>query len=75
MTELLRKGVKFVWDNQRDQAFQTLRKLLTSAPVLAQSDITRPFDVYCDASGMSFGHILISAFGLTRYYSGLDDCI
>ena len=75
MTELLKKGVKFVWDDKCDQAFQTLRKLLTSAPVLAQPDITRPFDVYCDASCMSFGRILISAFGLTRYYSGLDDCI
>src|SRR6185503_16443664 len=45
MTELLKKGVKFVWDD-KCQAFQTLRKLLTSAPVLAPPDITRPFDVY-----------------------------
>ena len=72
MTELLKKGVKFVWDDKCDQTFQTLRKLLTSAPVLAQPDITRPFDVYCDASGMSLGRILISTFGLARYYSGLD---
>ena len=75
MTELLKKGVKFVWNDKCDQAFQTLRKLLTSAPVLAQPDITRPFDVYCDASGMSFGRILISAFDLARYDSGLDVCI
>ena len=27
MTELLKKGVKFVWDDKCDQAFQTLRKL------------------------------------------------
>jgi len=75
MTELLKKGVKFVWDDKCDQAFQTLRKLLTSAPVLAQPDITRPFDVYCDASGTSLGRILITAFGLARYYSGLDICV
>ena len=36
MTELLKKGVKFVWDDKCEQAFLTLRKLLTSAPVLAQ---------------------------------------
>ena len=52
MTELLKKEVRFNWDDECEQAFQTLRKLLTSAPVLAQPDITRPFDVYCDASGM-----------------------
>ena len=72
MTELLKKGVKFVCDDKCEQAFQTLRRLLTSAPVLAQPDITRPFDVYCDASGTSLGRILIPAIGLARYYSGLD---
>ena len=59
MTELLKKGVKFVWNDKCEQAFQTLKKLLTSAPVLAQPDITRPFDVYCDTSGTSFGCALI----------------
>ena len=59
MTELLKKGVKFVWDDKCEQAFQTLRKLLTSAPVLSQPDITQHFDVYCDASGMGLGYILI----------------
>ena len=55
MTELLKKGVRFNWDDKCEQAFQTLRKLLTSTPVLAQPDITRPFDVYCDASGTGLG--------------------
>ena len=59
MTELLKKGVKFVWDDKCERSFQTLRKLLTSAPVLAQLDITHPFDVYCDASGMSVRCVLI----------------
>ena len=59
MTELLKKGVKFSWDDKCEQAFQTLRKLLTSAPVLAQPDINRPFDVYCDASGTGLGYVLI----------------
>ena len=35
MTELLKKRVKFNWDDKCEQTFQTLRKLLTSAPVLA----------------------------------------
>ena len=59
MTELLKKGVRFNWDDKCEQAFQTLRRLLTSAPVLAQPDITRPFDVYCDASGTGLGSVFI----------------
>ena len=59
MMELLKKGVKFHWDDNCEQAFQTLRKLLTSAPVLVQPDITRPFDIYCDASGTSLGCVIM----------------
>ena len=59
MTELLKKGVRFNWDDKCEQAFQTLRKLLTSAPILAQPDITRPFNVYCDASGTGLGFVFI----------------
>jgi bacterioferritin-associated ferredoxin len=35
MTELLKKEVKFHWNDKREEAFYTLRKLLTTAPVLA----------------------------------------
>ncbi|WVZ93708.1 hypothetical protein U9M48_039668 [Paspalum notatum var. saurae] len=50
MTALTQKNAKFVWSPKCEEAFQTLKKLLTPAPVLAQPDITKPFDVYCDAS-------------------------
>jgi hypothetical protein len=59
MTELLKKEVKFRWDDKCDEAFHTLRKLLTTAPVLAQPDNTQPFDVYCDASGTGLGCVLM----------------
>jgi predicted metallopeptidase len=38
MTELLKKGVKFVWSEACEKAFHALRQHLTSAPVLAQPD-------------------------------------
>jgi hypothetical protein len=59
MTKLLEKEVKFKWSPQCEEAFLTLKKLLTTAPVLAQPDIEKPFDVYCDASGMGIGGVLM----------------
>ena len=59
MTELLKKGVKFYWSIQCEEAFQKLKTLLTSAPILAQPDTTKPFDVYCDASGTGLGCVLM----------------
>jgi hypothetical protein len=59
ITELLKKGAKYIWSKEFDEAFQTLKKLLTTSPVLAQPDITKPFDVYCDASGTGLGCVLM----------------
>jgi hypothetical protein len=51
ITKLLKKGTKYVWSEDYDDAFQTLKKLLTTSLVLAQPDIVKSFDIYCDASG------------------------
>jgi hypothetical protein len=55
MTKLLKKEAKFKWSLQCEEIFLTLKKLLTIAPVLAQPDIEKPFDVYCDASDTGIG--------------------
>jgi hypothetical protein len=59
MTQLLEKETKFKWSPQCEDAFLILKKLLTTAPVLAQPDIEKPFDVYCDASGTEIGGVLM----------------
>jgi hypothetical protein len=59
MTQLLEKEAKFKWSPQSEEVFLTLKKLLTTAPILAQPDIEKSFDVYCDASGMGIGGILM----------------
>jgi hypothetical protein len=59
ITELLKKGNKYVWSQACDEAFQHLKKLLTTSPVLAQPYTTKPFDVYCDASGTGLGGVLM----------------
>ena len=69
MTELLNKGVQFVWDDKCEEAFHTLRVQLTTAPVLAQPDNTKPFNVYCDASGTGLGCVLMQNNRVIAYAS------
>ncbi|WVZ94028.1 hypothetical protein U9M48_039971 [Paspalum notatum var. saurae] len=69
MTALTQKNAKFTWSQKCEEAFGKLKKLLTSAPVLAQPDITKPFDVYCDASGSGLGCVLMQEGRVIAYAS------
>ena len=42
---------------------------MTSAPVLAQPDIEKPFDVFCDASGIGLGCVLMQEGRVIAYAS------
>jgi hypothetical protein len=59
MTKLIENDVKFKWRLQCEETFITLKKLLTTTPVLAQPDIEKQFDVYCDASNTCIGGVLM----------------
>jgi hypothetical protein len=69
MTELLKKGVKFSWDQKCEDAFHTLRAHLTTSPVLAQTDVSKSFDIYCDASGIGLGCVLMQDNRVIAYAS------
>jgi hypothetical protein len=69
MTELLKKGVKYDWSQKCEDAFHTLRQHLTTAQVLAQPDNTKPFEVYCDASGTGLGCVLMQDNRVIAYAS------
>jgi hypothetical protein len=59
VTELQKKENNYVWSDACDEAFKPLKKLLTTSPVIAQPNTTKPFDVYCDASGTGLGGVLM----------------
>jgi hypothetical protein len=59
ITKLLKKGNKYIWNDAHDEAFKVLKKLLATSPMLTQPDSVKPFDVYCDASGIGLGGVLM----------------
>jgi hypothetical protein len=69
ITELLKKGNKYIWSEACDETFKHLKKLLTTSPVQAQPDTANPFNVYCDASGTSLGGVLMQEGQVISYSS------
>jgi hypothetical protein len=69
ITELLKKGNKYIWNDVCDEAFKVLKKLLTTSLVLTQPNIAKPFDVYCDAFGTSLGGVLMQESHVISYFS------
>jgi hypothetical protein len=66
---LLQKDHKFAWTEECEAAFCTLQNLLTTAPVLAQPDIEKLFDVFCDASKNGLGCVLMQDGRVIAYAS------
>ncbi|WVZ76603.1 hypothetical protein U9M48_024567 [Paspalum notatum var. saurae] len=69
MTSLTKKNAKYSWSPNCEEAFQSLKRSLITAPVLAQPDVTKPFDVYCDASGNGLGCVLMQEGRVIPYAS------
>ncbi|GJR51099.1 reverse transcriptase domain-containing protein [Tanacetum coccineum] len=58
MTHLLEKETPFMFSKDCINAFQTLKKKLTEAPILVVPDWNLPFELMCDASDFTIGAVL-----------------
>ncbi|GJR10754.1 reverse transcriptase domain-containing protein [Tanacetum coccineum] len=58
MTRLLEKYTPFFFSKECIEAFQTLKKKLTKAPILVAPDWDLPFELMCDASDFAIGAVL-----------------
>ncbi|GJT45593.1 putative reverse transcriptase domain-containing protein [Tanacetum coccineum] len=59
MTKLTQKKVKFDWGDKQEAAFQLLKEMFCSAPILALPEGAENFIVYCDASNKGLGVVLM----------------
>ena len=69
MTKLTQKGVKVIWDDKCEEAFQELKTRLTSAPVLIILEIGVSYIVYTDASLHGLGCVLMQSDRVVAYAS------
>ena len=69
LTKLLRKGVKFVWDEKCQSSFDQFKKILVEAPVLTQPTSGREYALYSDALKIGLGCVLMQDGKLVAYAS------
>ncbi|GJT40105.1 putative nucleotidyltransferase, ribonuclease H [Tanacetum coccineum] len=69
LTVLTQKSRTFDWGEEQEKAFQTLKDKLCNAPVLALPDGPEDFVVYCDASGLGLGCVLMQRGKMIAYAS------
>ncbi|GKE61072.1 putative reverse transcriptase domain-containing protein, partial [Tanacetum coccineum] len=69
LTILTQKCKTFNWGEEQEFAFQTLKDKLCNAPVLALPYGQEDFMVYCDASGLGLGCVLMQRGKVIAYVS------
>ncbi|GKD76405.1 putative reverse transcriptase domain-containing protein [Tanacetum coccineum] len=69
LTVLTKKSKTFDWGEEEENAFQTLKDKLCNAPVLALPNRPKDFMVYCDASSLGLGCVLMQRGKVIAYAS------
>ena len=59
LNKLTKKDTPWSWGTRQQDAFETLRKWITSEPVLKQPQLDQQFEVEVDASGYAIGAVLM----------------
>jgi hypothetical protein len=59
LNELTQKDTTWTWTNRQQEAFTTLKRRVTSKPILTQPVLTDQFDLEVDASGFAVGAVLL----------------
>ena len=59
LTRLTQKGVKFEWSDDCEKSFQDLKSRLVCALVLIVPSGEEGFTIYCDASKIGLGCVLM----------------
>ncbi|KAL5565101.1 hypothetical protein UlMin_028265 [Ulmus minor] len=69
LTALTKKDRKYEWSDKCEQSFQELKRRLTSAPILVLPTDDAYFTVYCDASKIGLGAVLMQNGKVIAYAS------
>ena len=59
LRRLCKSGVKWAWESEQQDAFEAIKQVITSLPVLAYFDKTKKHTIQCNASKKGLGAVLL----------------
>jgi len=78
LSDLLKKGTKFVWTVEAERAFLDIKSRLVTKHILRPPDFSKPFSLAVDASDVAIGAVLFQVVdGIEHpicYFSKKLDC-
>ncbi|KAL4017181.1 hypothetical protein IC575_024857 [Cucumis melo] len=69
LTALTRKNAKFEWSDKCEQSFEEFKKRLVTTPILALLVTGKDYVIYCDASRLGLGCVLMQDENVIAYAS------
>ena len=66
---MMSSKVKWKWTPKHEEAFQTMKALITKETLLAYPDFNKPFHIYTDASKVQLGACIMQGNKPLAFYS------
>ena len=62
LKRLCKSGVKWAWESEQQTAFEAIKQVITTLPVLSYFDKTKKHTIQCDASKKGLSTVLLQEF-------------
>ena len=69
LRRLCKSGVKWAWESEQQNAFETIKQAIMTFPVLAYFDKTKKHTIQCNASKKGLGAVLLQESKAVMYMS------
>ena len=69
LRRLCKSGAKWAWESEQQSAFEAIKQVIMTLPVLAFFDKTRKHTIQCDASKKQLGSVLLQESKPVMYVS------
>lgn len=69
LTRVFGSKTKFIWTEEQDKAFKSIKKIMARKKLLSYPDFSKPFDIFTDASEYQLGGVITQSGMLIAFYS------